>query len=126
MATNNTHQTKTAKKELLNLLKKKPKIYQDAFKWTLARWSGISFSSLFDDLPQEDLESMLRELKEDDCSKIINDPKRSTEVIIQVTEKGRDSIIGVFYSKSEQRELKRLFKKFDGAFAPKTAPQAKT
>jgi hypothetical protein len=34
---------------------------------------------------------MLRELKEDDWSKIINDPKRSSEAIIQVTEKGRDS-----------------------------------
>lgn len=125
MATNNAPQAKSAKEELLELLKKKPKIYQDAVKWTLARWTGISFSSLFDDLPQEDRESMLRELKEDDWFKIINDPKRSSEVIIQVTEKGRDSTIGLFYSKRGQKELKRLFKKFDGAFAP-TAPQAKT
>ena len=126
MTTNNGHQTKSAKEELLELLEKKPQIYKDAVKWTLARWSGISFSSLFDDFSQEDRESALRELKEDDCFEIIDDPKRSSEVIIQVTEKGRDSIIGVFYSKSEQRELKRLFKKFDGAFAPKTTPQAKT
>jgi hypothetical protein len=126
MAANNAPQAKSAKEELLELLEKKPKIYKDAVKWTLARWSGISFSSLFDNLPPGDLESMVRELKEDDLFRIIDDSKRSSEVIIQVTEKGRDSIIGVFYSKSEQRELKRLFKKFDDAFASKTAPQAKT
>jgi hypothetical protein len=100
MATNNTPQPKTAKEELLELLKKKPKIYQDAVKWTLARWSGISFSSLFEDLnSQVERDDMLSELRNDDFFSVLNDPKRSSEVIIQVTEKGRDSIIGVFYSK---------------------------
>jgi hypothetical protein len=126
MAESETGEKENPKEQLSEFLERSPKIYSDAVKWTLARWTGISFSSLFDDLPQEDRESMLRELKEDDWFKIINDPTRSSEVIIQVTEKGRDSIIGVFYSKSEQIELKRLFKKFDCAFAPKTAPQAKT
>ena len=104
---------KSPKQQLLELLESRPQIYSDAVKWTLARWSGISFSSLFNRYPQLKRESMLKELKEDDCFRIIDDPKGSSEAIIQVTEKGRNEIIGLFYSKSQQRELKRLFKKFD-------------
>jgi hypothetical protein len=52
---------------------------------------------------------MFRELRADDFFRVVNDPKGGSEVILQVTEKGRDSIIGVFYSKSQQRELKRNF-----------------
>lgn len=104
---------KSPKQLLLELLESRPQIYSDAVKWTLARWSGISISSLFDHYPQLKRESMLKELKEDNCFRIIDDPKGRSEVIIQVTEKGRNEIIGLFYSKSQQRELKRLFKKID-------------
>jgi hypothetical protein len=113
MAENEAGEKRSPEQQLLELLESRPQIYSDAVKWTLARWSGISISSLFKDYPQLDCESMLKELKEDDCFRIINDPEGSSEVIIQVTEKGRNSIIGLFYSKSEQRELKRLFKKID-------------
>jgi len=127
VATTNAHQTKSSKQELVELLEKKPKIYKDAVKWTLARWSGISFSLLFEDLKsQAERENMLRELRNDDCFRVIKEPEEGSEAIIQVTEKGRDLIIGLFYSKSEQKELKSLLKKFDGALAQKTTSQPKT
>jgi hypothetical protein len=120
-------ETKTPREEILEFLEKKPRIYKDAVKWTFARWSGISFSSLFDDLnSQAKREDMLRALRKDDCFRIIADPNGGSDTIVQVTEKGRDQIIGVFYSTKEQKELKRLFRKFDGAFASKTPPQTKT
>lgn len=113
MAKSEAGEKKSPKQQLLELLESRPKIYSDAVKWTLARWSGLSISSLFNDYPQLDRESTLKELKEDNCFRIINDPKGDSEDIIQVTEKGRNEIISLFYSKSEQRELKRLFKKID-------------
>ena len=113
MAKSEAGEEKSAKQQLLELLESRPQIYSDAVKWTLARWSGISFSSLFDKYPQLKRESMLKELKKDDCFRIIDDPKGDSEAIIQVTEKGRNEIIGLFYSQSQQRELKRLFKKID-------------
>lgn len=123
MAKSETDKKEALKKEILAKLAKRPKIHSDAVKWTFARWSGISFSSLFEDVKsQAEREQILEELGQDDLFRIVNDPKRGPEPIIQVTEKGRDEIIGLFYSKSEQRELKRLFKKFDCAFSPKTAP----
>jgi hypothetical protein len=118
MATNSTHQTKGTKEELLELLKKKPKIYQDAVKWTLARWSGISFSSLFDNVnSQVERERILNKLKKDDCFRIIDDPKGSSEAIVQVTEKGRDSMINLFYSEKDKRMLKRLLRRLDAVYS---------
>jgi hypothetical protein len=113
MANSEVGEKKSHKQQLLELLENRPKIYSDAVKWTLARWSGISLSSLFKNYPQLNRESMINELKDDDCFRIINDPEEDSEVIIQLTEKGRDEIIGLFYSKSEQRKLKSLFKKVD-------------
>ncbi len=113
MAKSEAGEEKSAKQMLLELLESRPRIYSDAVKWTLARWSGISVSSLFDHYSKLKRESMLKELKEDDCFRIIEDPKGGSEAIIKLTEKGRNEIIGLFYSKSQQRELKRLFKKID-------------
>jgi hypothetical protein len=113
MANSEVGEKKSHKQQLLELLENRPKIYSDAVKWTLARWSGISLSSLFENYPQLNRESMLNELKDDDCFRIINDPEKGSEFIIQLTEKGRDEIIGLFYSKSEQRKLKCIFKKVD-------------
>ncbi len=113
MTNSEAGEEKSPKQQLIELLESRPQIYSDAIKWTLVRWSGISFSSLFDKYPKLKRESMLKELTEDDCFRIIDDPKGCSEDIIQVTEKGRNEMIGLFYSKSEQRELKRLFKKID-------------
>ncbi len=113
MAKSEAGDEKSVKQQLLELLESRPQIYSDAVKWTLARWFGISCSSLFDHYPLLKRESMLKELKKDDCFRIIEDPKGGLEAIIKLTEKGRNQIIGLFYSKSQQRELKRLFKKID-------------
>ncbi len=111
MAKSDVHKTKSIKEELQELLDKKPPIYKDAVKWTLARWSGISFLLLFDDLnSQAEREDMLSALREDDCFRIIDDPTGGSDTIVQVTKKGRDQIIDVFYSTREQREFKRLEK----------------
>jgi hypothetical protein len=127
MSKNRAEEIKTPREEILEFLEKKPSIYKDAVKWTFARWSGISFSSLFDDLnSQAEREDMLSALREDDCFMIIDDPNGGSDTIVQVTEKGRDQIIGVFYSTRQQKELKRLFRKFDSAFASKNTPQTKT
>jgi len=119
MATNNAHQAKNAKEELLGLLKKKPKIYRDAVKWTLACWVGFRLSSLFKDrdFSKVDRADMLKELQEGGSYRVENDPKDTSEVIVYLTEKGRDEIVDLFYSKEEKRELQRLFKKFESAKA---------
>ena len=123
---NSDAEREALKEEILAELSKRPKIYSDAVKWTLARWSGIGFSSLFKEVKiQAERDKILRELSECDLFRVFSDPKRGSEPIIKVTEKGRNEIIGLFYSKSQQKELKRLFKKFDTAFASKTAPQPK-
>lgn len=48
-----------AKEQLLKRLEKKPKIYQDAVKWTLACWTGIRMSSLFEDKDFSKLDVLL-------------------------------------------------------------------
>ena len=115
MATNNAHQTKTAKEELLGLLEKKPKIYQDAVKWTLACWTGIRASSLFEDKDffNVDRTAALNELQEGGFIRLENYPEGNSEVIVHLTEQGRDEIVDLFYSKKEKKELRRLFKRFD-------------
>jgi hypothetical protein len=116
MATNNAHQAKSSKEELLERLEKKPKIYQDAVKWTLACWTGIRLSSLFEDIDfsKVDRADFLKELQEGGSYRLEND---TSEVIVHLTEKGRDEIVDLFYSKEEKRELQRLFKKFESAKA---------
>ncbi len=119
MATNNTDQAKSAKEQLLELLEKKPKIYQDAVKWTLACWTGIRLSSLFEDIDfsKVDRSAFVKELQEGGSYRLENDPKDASEVIVHLTEKGRDEIVDLFYSTEEKKELKRLFKKFESAKA---------
>lgn len=115
MITNNTGQAKGAKEQLLKLLEEKPKIYQDAVKWTLACWIGIRLSSLFDDVDfsKVDRAAFLKELQEGSSYRLENDPKDTSEVIVHLTEQGRDEIVDLFYSGKEKKELKRLFKRFD-------------
>jgi DNA-binding MarR family transcriptional regulator len=118
MATNNTDQAKSAKEQLLELLEKKPKIYQDAVKWTLACWTGIRMSSLFEDIifSKMDRTAFLEEFKgleESGFVRLENDPKGTSEVIVHLSEQGRDEIVDLFYSGKEKKELKRLFRRFD-------------
>jgi DNA-binding MarR family transcriptional regulator len=115
MATNNAPQTKSAKEELLELLEKKPKIYREAVKWTLACWTGIRLSSLFEnrDLLNVDRDAFLKELQESGFINLENDPKGTSEVIVHLTEQGRDEIIDHLYSKEEKKELKLIFKRLD-------------
>ena len=115
MAINNAEQAKSAKEQLLELLKKKPKIYQDAVKWSLACSTGISMSYLFKnkDFPKLDRAALLKELQEDGSIRLENNPRDASEVIVHLTEQGRDAMVDLFYSKEEKKELKRLFKKFD-------------
>jgi DNA-binding MarR family transcriptional regulator len=115
MTTNNTDQAKSAKEQLLDLLEKKPKIYQDAVKWTLACWDGIRMSSLFEDIDfsKVDRTAFLKELQEGGSYRLENDPKDTSEVIVHLTEQGRDEIVDLFYSGKEKKELKRLFKRFE-------------
>jgi hypothetical protein len=42
-----------------------------------------------------------------------NDPKGTSEVIVHLTEQGRDEIIDHLYSKEEKKELKLIFKRLD-------------
>jgi hypothetical protein len=66
MEKSNVHKAKSPKEKLLELLEKKPPIYKDAVKYTLACHSGIRFSSLFDDVdPKEERETFLKELQKD-------------------------------------------------------------
>lgn len=97
----------------MELLEKKPPIYKDAVKWTLACRSGIRFSSLFNDLDSKvECETLLKELQKDSSFfSVVNDPKGGSEVLVKLTEKGRDEIIDLFYSNKEKRELKRLVKR---------------
>jgi len=92
MATNNTDQAKSAKEQLLELLEKKPKIYQDAVKWTLACWTGIRMSSLFEDIifSKMDRTAFLEEFKgleESGFVRLENDPKGTSEVIVHLSER---------------------------------------
>jgi hypothetical protein len=112
MKRSNIDKTQDPKEALLELLKKKPPIYSDAVKYTLAVHKGIMFSSLFDDCdPKEDRETMLKELQKVGSWSVVNDPKGSSDVLLKLTEKGRDEIIDLFYDGKEKRELKRLIKK---------------
>ncbi len=118
MATSNTDQAKSAKEQLLELLEKKPKIYQDAVKWTLACWTGIRMSSLFEDIgfSKMDRATLLKEFKglqESGFVRLENDPKGTSEVIVHLSEQRRDEIVDLFYSGKEKKELKRLFRRFD-------------
>jgi hypothetical protein len=112
MARSDVHNAKGPKEKLLELLEKKPPIYSDAVKHTLAVLSGIMFSSLFDDLdPKVERETMLKELQKSGSWSVVNDPKGGSDVLLKLTEKGRDEIIDLFYDDKEKRELKRLIKK---------------
>ena len=114
MAKSEADETKSAKQQLLELLESRPKIYSDALKWSSYRWFGVKFSSLFPDVKsQAERESILRELQADDAFRIIKDPKGSKDFVVRLTEKGRDSMVGLFFSCGEKRQLKRLFKKID-------------
>jgi hypothetical protein len=114
MEKSNVHKAKSPKEELLELLEKKPPIFKVAVKYAFAGHSGIMFSSLFDDFDyKEDRETMLKELQKDGSWSVVNDPKGGSEVLLKLTEKGRDEIIDLFYSGKEKRELKRLLKRFD-------------
>ena len=120
MERSNVHKAKGPKEELQEFLEKNPPIYTDAVKWTLACYSGIRFSSLFDDLDSKvDRENLLKELQKDGSFSVVNDPKAGSEVLVKLTEKGRDKIIDLFYSNKEKRELKRLVKRIETAYPKK-------
>src|SRR5665647_2379185 len=106
MAKSDVHKAKSPKEALLELLEKKPPIYSAAVKYTLAVHSRITFSSLFDDWdPKEDRETFLKELQKDGSWSVVNDPKGGSEVLLKLTEKGRDEIIDLFYSGKEKRAV---------------------
>jgi hypothetical protein len=128
MAINNTDEGKSAKEALRELLGKKPKIYQDAVKYTFACRIGIRASAYFDDNYFSGVarDAALKELQENGSIWLEFDPKGDSEVIVHLTEQERDNIIDLFYSGKEKKELKRLLKKFDAILASKSAPQAKT
>jgi hypothetical protein len=116
MEGSNVDKAKSPNEALLELLEKKPQIYQDAVKWTLLCWNGISLASLFEneDLGSKvDRETLVKELHNDDSFSIVDDPKGGSDVLLKLTEKGRDEIIDLFYDGKEKRELKRLIKKAD-------------
>ena len=114
MERSNVHNAKGPKEALLEFLEKNPPIYTDAIKWTLACHSGIRFSSLFNDLDSKvDRETLLKELQKDGSFSVVNDPEGGSEVLVKLTEKGRDEIIDLFYSGKEKIGLKRLFKIID-------------
>jgi hypothetical protein len=112
MEKSNVHKAKSPKEELLELLEKKPPIFKVAVKYALACYSGLMFSSLFHDY-KGDRETILKELQKDGSWSVVNDPKGGSEVLLKLTEKGRDEIIDLFYSGKEKRELKRLLKIMD-------------
>ena len=114
MEKSNVHKAKSPKEELLELLEKKPPIYKATVKYTLAVHSGIGVSSLFHDVnSKEKRETILKELQKDDSWSAVNDPKGGSDVLLKLTEKGRDEIIDLFYEGKEKRELKRLLKIMD-------------
>ena len=116
MERSNVDKAKSPKEELLELLEKKPPIYKDAVKWTLLCWNGISLTSLFENenlRSKVDRETLIKELQNDGSFSVVDDPKGDSEVIVKLTEKGRDEMIGLFYDGKEKRELKRLVKKAD-------------
>lgn len=115
MATNNAHQAKNAKEELLGLLEKQPKIFQDAVKYTFACRIGIGVAFYFDNkyFSGVNRAAALKELQESGSIWLENDPKGVSEAKVHLTEQERDNIIDLFYSGKEKRELKRLVKKFD-------------
>ncbi len=100
---------------MLQLLEKKPKIYSDAIKYALACWNGIELSSLFkdSDFLKMDRTRFLTELQETGLYRLENDQTDSDDVIVYLTEQGRDQIIHLFYSAKEQKQLRCLFKKLD-------------
>ena len=103
MKRSNVDKAKSPKEALLELLAKKPPIYSDAVKNTLAVYSGITFSSLFDDWdPKEDRETMLKELQQTGSWSVVNDPKGGSDVLLKLTKKGRDEIIDLFYDDKEK------------------------
>jgi hypothetical protein len=128
MEKNNDDKEKSAKEELRELLGKKPKIYQDAVKYTFACRIGIRASAHIDDnyFSGVDRNAALKELQENGSIWLENDPKGDSEVIVHLTEQERDNIIDLFYSGKEKKELKCLVKKFDAILDSKTAPQTKT
>ena len=95
MATNNLPQAKTAKEELLELFEKQSKIFQDAVKWTFACWIGIGASQLFTDKFFFNVDRIvaLKELQESGFIWLEDDPKGTSEVIVHLTEQGRDEIV---------------------------------
>ncbi len=113
MAKNDVHKAKDPKEAILEFLAKKPPIYQVAVKYTLAVHIGIRSSTFFDLNPKVDRESFLNELRKGDSWSVVNDPKGGSDVLLKLTEKGRDEIIDLFYGGKEKRELKRLIKKAD-------------
>jgi hypothetical protein len=115
MAINNAPQSKIAKEELLELLEKQPKIFQDAVKYTFACRIGITASSYFNDkyFSGVDRAAALKELQESDSIWLENDSNGTTEIIVHLTEQERDKIVDLFYSGKERKELKRLIKRFD-------------
>src|SRR5208283_1208723 len=115
MAINNADQAKNAKEELLELLEKQPKVFQDAVKYTFACRIGIGASFYFDNKYFSGIDrcAALKELQESGSIWLENDPKDISEVKVHLTEQERDNIIDLFYSGREKRELKRLIKRFD-------------
>ncbi len=115
MMETNDKKAKSVKEELMELLEKQPKIYKDAVKYAYACRVGIRASFYFDDkyFFGVDRAAALKELQESGSIWLENDPKDTSEVIVHLTERERDNIIGLFYSGKEKRELKRLVKKLD-------------
>jgi malate/lactate dehydrogenase len=52
-------------------------------------------------------------LQKGDSWSVVNDTKGGSEVLLKLTEKGRDEIIDLFYDGKEKRELKRLVKRLE-------------
>jgi hypothetical protein len=93
MAKSDVDKARGPKEELLELLAKKPPIYQNAVKYTFAVHIGISFSSFLDHWDHKvDREKFLKELQQGD-SWSVDDPEGGSDVLLKLTEKGRDEII---------------------------------
>jgi hypothetical protein len=114
MEKNNVTKTKSPKEALQEFLDKNPPIYKDAVKWTLLCWNGYRLALLFKGLgPKVDRDSFLRELQEGGLVRLVNDPKGGSEVMVHLTEKGRDEFIDTSYSNKAKKELKRILKIID-------------
>jgi hypothetical protein len=113
MAKNDVHKAKDSKEAILEFLAKKPPIYQVAVKYTLAVHIGIASSTFFDLNPKVDHESFLDELRKGDSWSVVNDPEGGSDVLLKLTEKGRDEIIDLFYDGKEKREIRRLIKRLE-------------